>query len=94
MARPAACMSHVFTWLGLSPFEIDPDRMAAGAEESDSHYHMKYPHKRASRIAPPRRHEISPRIQAQIESVWGWFYQLYYPSKAGGDTPPPPPGRP
>ncbi len=54
MARPAACMSHVFTWLGLSPFEIDPDRIAAGTEESDSHYHMKYPHKRASRIAPPR----------------------------------------
>jgi sulfotransferase len=87
MAQPAACMSHVFSWLGLSPCQIDPERIASAPEESDSHYHMKYPHKRAQRIASPQRHEISPRIQAQIESVWGWFYELYYPAKAG-ETPP------
>jgi sulfotransferase len=87
MAQPAACMSHVFSWLGLPPCQIDPERISSGPEESDSHYHMKYPHKRVERIAPPQRHEISPRIQAQIESVWGWFYELYYPANAGG-TPP------
>lgn len=87
MAQPAACMSHVFTWLGMSPFQIDSERITSGAQESDSHYHMKFPHKRAPQIASPPRHEISPRIQAQIESVWGWFYQLYYPAKAA-ETPP------
>jgi sulfotransferase len=87
MVQPAACMSHVFSWLGLSPCQIDPERISSAPEESDSHYHMKYPHKRVQRIAPPQRHEISPRIQSQIESVWGWFYELYYPANAGG-TPP------
>jgi sulfotransferase len=82
MAQPAASMSHVYSWLGLSPLQIDPERIAVGAGESDSHYHMKYSHQRSSRIEPPRRHEIPPRIQAQIESVWSWFYQLYYPAEA------------
>lgn len=80
MAQPAACMSHVFKWLDLSPFEIDPQRILTGAEESDSHYRMKYPHRRSPQIEPPTRHEIPPRIQAQIESAWAWFYQLYYPT--------------
>jgi sulfotransferase len=79
MAKPAACMSHVYSWLGLAPFQIDPERIAPGATESDSHYRMKYPHRHSPRIAPPARHEIPPRIQAQIEAVWTWFYQLYYP---------------
>jgi sulfotransferase len=78
-ARPAACMSHLYAWLGLPPHQFDPERIATGSRESDSHYHMKYPHRQASRIAPPQRHDVPPRIQAQIESVWGWFYQLYYP---------------
>ena len=79
MARPVPCMSHLYAWLGLPPFEIDPERLAMGVHESDSHYHMKYPHGQSSRITPPKRHDIPPRIQAQIEAVWGWFYQLYYP---------------
>jgi sulfotransferase len=83
MAQPAACLSHVYEWLGLSAFQIDPERLAPGNEESDSHYRMKYPHKRSLRIAPPRRHDIPPRIQAQIEGVWTWFYQLYYPARTG-----------
>jgi sulfotransferase len=81
-AQPAASMSHVYAWLGLSPCKIDPERILARTGESDSHYRMKYPHKRSSRIGPPTRHEIPPRIQAQIESVWAWFYQLYYPLAA------------
>jgi sulfotransferase len=79
MAKPAACMSHVYAWLGLQPFQIDPERITSAAMESDSHYRMKYPHRQSARIAPPTRHEIPPRIQAQIEAVWTWFYQLYYP---------------
>lgn len=81
MERPAACMSHLFDWLGLSPFEIDPERLGTGVQESDSHYRMKYPHSQHTRIVKPKRHDISPRIQAQIENAYAWFYQLYYPGK-------------
>ncbi|HEY8023678.1 MAG TPA: sulfotransferase [Burkholderiaceae bacterium] len=77
--RPAQCMSHIYAWLGLSPYEIDPENLSVGAHESDSHYRMKYPHKQASRIARPKKHEIAPRIQAQIENACSWYYQLYYP---------------
>src|SRR5580693_7809606 len=81
MERPSACMTHLYSWLGLSPFEIDPDHLAIGLQESDSHYHMKYSHKQANQITKPKRHEIPPRIQAQIETACSWFYQLYYPQK-------------
>jgi sulfotransferase len=80
MAKPAACMSHVFSWLGVPPFQTDAEKIAAVTTESDSHYRMKYPHSTSPRIAPPVRHEVPPRIQAQIEAVWTWFYQLYYPA--------------
>ena len=77
--RPAACMTHVFAWLGLPPLEVDPENLTTGAQESDSHYHMKYLHHRSGRIGKPQRHHIPPRIQAQIESACAWYYQLYYP---------------
>jgi len=79
MERPTACMSHLYAWLGMSPFQIDPDHLKIGVRESDSHYHMKYPHKQVERIVKPKQHEISPRIQAQIEAAYSWFFQLYYP---------------
>lgn len=77
--RPGACMSHIYAWLGLSSFEISPDGLATGIRESDSHYHLKYTHDRSERIVRPKRHEISPRIQAQIKTAFAWFYELYYP---------------
>jgi sulfotransferase len=81
MARPAACMGDIFRWLGLAPYTIDPNQLAKlPAQESDSHYRMKYLHDQHERIAPPTRHEIPSRIQAQIESTYGWFYQTYYPA--------------
>jgi sulfotransferase len=82
MEQPAACMTHLHAWLGVSPLQIDPQRLTTGVRESDSHYHMKYPHKQAEQITKPKRHEIPPRIQAQIETAYSWFYQLYYPHKA------------
>jgi sulfotransferase len=81
MAQPVACMSHLYGWLGVSPLEINPEQLEVGIQESDSHYHMKYLHKQAPRIARPKKHEIPARIQAQIENACGWFYQLYYPSQ-------------
>jgi sulfotransferase len=82
MARPAACMSHLYAWLGLTPFEINPQALVVGTRESDSHYRMKYLHRQSERIAAPRRHEIPPRIQAQIEKACAWYYDLYYPRPA------------
>ncbi len=78
MAQPTACMSHLCAWLGLSPFEIDPQNLAIGVQESDSHYHMKYPHRQFGRIAHPVRHDIPPRIQTHIETACAWYYDLYY----------------
>ena len=79
VSQPVACMSHIYAWLELSPHQINPQQLSKGIPESDSHYHMKYPHRQASEIKPPQRHAIPPRIQAQIESAYGWFYQSYYP---------------
>lgn len=82
MSRPAACMAHVFAWLGVSPFKIDPEHIEAKLmPESDSHYRMKYLHTQHTSISHPRLHDISPRIQAQIEAAYSWYYQLYYPGK-------------
>lgn len=83
LEHPVACMLHIYNWLGLSPFSIDPNKLELGIQESDSHYRMKYPHKQAQSISKPNRHEIPPRIQAQIESACAWFYQMYYPKNKG-----------
>jgi sulfotransferase len=89
--QPTACMSHIYTWLGLSPFEINPEKLEMmGPQESDSHYHMKYLHQQSERVTKPKRYEIPPRIQAQIETACTWYYQLYYPKKGAASTAAPP----
>jgi len=83
MEQPASCMSHIFQWLELSPFEINPEKLSRiEGQESDSHYRMKYLHNQSERIVKPRKHEIPQRIQAQIESAYAWFYQMYYQGKS------------
>jgi sulfotransferase len=79
MEQPVACMSHLHAWLGLSPFEINPQKLSTGKRESDSHYRMKYLHRQAERIQAPALHAIPPRIQAHIEKACAWYYDLYYP---------------
>ena len=79
MAQPVACMSHIYQWLGVSPLQINPANLERGIRESDSHYHMKYIHGQSEQISMPKRHDIPPRIQAQIETACAWYYQLYYP---------------
>ena len=81
MEQPVVCMSHLYEWLGMSPFEINPEKLQVGIQESDSHYRMKYLHNQHGNIAKPKRHDIPPRIQAQIESAYAWYYQMYYPGK-------------
>ncbi len=80
MENPVACMAHLYDWLGVAPYQIDPEQLKTGITESDSHYRMKYLHRQAERVVKPRRHEIAPRIQTQIESAYSWYYQLYYPN--------------
>ena len=81
VAQPVKCMSHLYAWLGLAPFEIDPEQLTTGMQESDSHYRMKYPHRQSTRMVTPAPHSVPPRIQKQIETVWAWFYRLYYGEK-------------
>jgi sulfotransferase len=78
--RPVACMSDMYAWLGLSPFEVNPLRLAPmGPPESDSHYRMKYPHTQSTSMRPPPKHEIPQRIQDRIEEACAWYYRVHYP---------------
>jgi sulfotransferase len=78
--QPAARMSHIYSWMGLSPFTIDPDKLTiVGPQESDSHSAMKFPHTQSERVRKAKRHDIPPRIQAQIETACAWFYTYFYP---------------
>jgi len=81
MESPVRCMAHLYAWLGLSAREVNLENLAVTTPESDSHYHMKYTHKQSARVSRPNRHEIPPRIQAQIETAYAWFYQQYYPQR-------------
>lgn len=79
ITQPVAVMSRIYAWLGVSPHEIDPAQLETGIEESNSHYRMKFLHSQHTSIVSPSRHDIPPRIQAQIESAYAWYYELYYP---------------
>ena len=78
LENPKAVMKKLYQWLGVSDCEIDLNNLQTLTRESDSHYRMKFPHAQQNAIGKPKRHEISPRIQAQIESAYAWYYQLYY----------------
>ena len=75
-------MSRLYGWLGLSDLPFDPQKLAVGVRESDSHYRMKYPHGQSSALKPTVAHTIPERIQARIEAAYPWFYQAYYPAPA------------
>ena len=82
--RPVELMSHIYSWLGVSPLTIDPENVASiPAPESDSHYSMKYLHTQSKRVAIPQKHQIPARIQAQIEKEYSWYYQYFYSKHIG-----------
>ncbi len=84
ISQPIACMAHLYQWLGVSEFKINPEEIAVGIQESDSHYRMKYLHKQSSKISMSLPHHIIPvRIQSHIENANRWYYELYYPGKIG-----------
>ena len=76
-------MARLHAWLGLPPASFDPARLVVTAQESDSHYRMKYLHRQSESLRPVGRHAISPRI----EVAYPWFYQAYYPAQPGQATP-------
>jgi sulfotransferase len=80
--RPAELMSQIFRWLEIAPLQINPEKlMAMGPQESDSHYGMKFQHRQSERLLKPKKHDIPPRIQAQIETACAWYYQYFYPKR-------------
>jgi sulfotransferase len=90
MEQPAQLMSQIFQWLELSPMQINPEKLVLmGPQESDSHYGMKFQHGQSERLIKPKKHDIPPRIQAQIETACAWYYQYFYPKRE-----PAPVGRP
>ncbi len=79
LAQPVDTMARVYQWLGVAAHAIDPKKLSVRPHESDSHYRHKYRHPQQARLFPPRRHEIPPRIQEQIEKACRWYYDWFYP---------------
>lgn len=81
MAKPAETMAAVYKWLQVAPHRIDPKKLTVRPHESDSHYRHKYLHQQQGRLAPPKQHEIPPRIQKLITQACGWYYEWFYPER-------------
>lgn len=79
MAEPTRVMNEIFSWLGLSQYEIDSNNLVTQKNESDSYYKFKYLHKTHSSIKPPKPHVIPTRIKHEIRNNFNWFYQNFYP---------------
>ena len=90
--QPAACMSHIYAWLGLSAFKIDPNKLVSmGPSESDSHYRMKYLHTQSERVVKPKRHSRSHRAsRRRSRPPARGYYQLYYSKQGASSTAPMP----
>ena len=82
MQEPSLVMQGVFHWLGLEPAALNLSNLPTKAHESDSYYRFKYLHKTQNQLQSPAIHLISPRIQAELERNFPWFYQTFYPAKA------------
>jgi sulfotransferase len=79
IGKPVETMQLVYKWLGASPHQIDPLNLTVRPHESDSHFRHKYLHRQNSTIAPPKPHEIPPRVQELIKKACGWYYDWFYP---------------
>jgi len=85
VSDPVATLTEIHHWLGVAAHAFDPAHLTVRAHESDSHYRNKYPHRRHLSVEKPRPHTIPARIQSEIESTYGWYYDAFYPEwKRGG----------
>lgn len=78
---PQMVMNKIYTWLGLKETALELDKLKTNIRESDSHYRMKFLHAQQTQMGKPGHHAIPPRIQAQIEASYAWYYQMYYPQQ-------------
>lgn len=91
VGNPIETMQHVYQFVGLDPFEIDPGNLTVHDVEADSWYRMKFPHKTrgsidAAKATNPYSHNIPARIEKEIIAKFEWYYRMFYPAtleKAG-----------
>lgn len=79
VSEPAAMMAKIWDFLGLPPCGIDFENLKTLPGESDSHYRLKYSHRTSTRLAAPKRHDVSKRIEAELRNTFDWFYRIFYP---------------
>ena len=82
IASPQKTTEHLLKYLDVEPIAIDFNNIVQSTTESDSHYHMKYPHTIKTAIHDPEslgESLISPRIATEIFNRFGWYYSDFYP---------------
>ncbi|WP_069470898.1 sulfotransferase family protein [Candidatus Marithrix sp. Canyon 246] len=79
MQDPQRVMQDIYRWLDLPSAAFNPQKLPVKAHESDSYYRFKYSHQTRTSLSPPQRHQISARIEADIQRLFVDFYQLFYP---------------
>ncbi len=82
MENPQTVMNEIYQWLSLTPAPFNPNQLPVKTHESDSYYRFKYSHQTRAAITPPRRHDISQRIEQEIRHNFAWFYDLFYPAQS------------
>ncbi len=80
LAQPVETMSHIYQWLGMKDYKLNPNQLTVRPHESDSHFRHKYLHTLHSSITPPRRHENPQRVEDLIRKACAWYYDWFYPT--------------
>ena len=81
VTQPTQTMNTILHWLDLSQIDLDLQKLSVKPHESDSYYRFKYPHKTYSIIKPLVHHHVSPRILAEVQKNFAWFYEKFYPQE-------------
>lgn len=81
---PAEVMAGIYKWLGLAVPEVDYDCLPVHPHESDSYYRGKYPHATRASVKPPTPHRVPERIQKQLQALYPWVYDTFYPGRIKG----------
>lgn len=79
--NPPGVMEELLRWLDVTPSSIPLEEIAQTTTESDSHYHLKFPHRVSSQLRPPggfAHADLSPRILNDIVGKNAWYYRQFY----------------
>lgn len=79
VVNTGAVMDRVWDFLAMPKCKPDFNDLKLLPGESDSHYRLKYTHRTHSKIRPPKRHDIPPRIEKELRNSFDWFYRIFYP---------------